>query len=78
METGVFYESLNFAILKKLQIIFVQKNNFYSVYSNMKYRQPQNRIISKMVKGIGIKTLKANGNDPIKKFLTHIVKQRIM
>ena len=71
VETGVFYESLNFAILKKLQIIFICENNFYSVYSNMKYRQPQNRIISKMVKGIGIKTLKTNGNDPIKVFNTY-------
>ena len=47
VETGVFFESLNFAILKKLQVIFVCENNFYSVYSNMKYRQPQNRKISR-------------------------------
>ena len=43
----------------------------------MKYRQPQNRKISEMVKGIGIKTLKSNGNDP-RKVLIRIVKQRIM
>ena len=77
VETGVFFESLNFAILKKLQVIFVCENNFYSVYSNMKYRQPQNRKISDMVKGIGIKTLKINGNDPRKVFNTY-AKQRIM
>ena len=58
-------------ILKKLQVIFICENNFYSVYSNMKYRQPQNRKISEMVKGIGIKTLKSNGNVPIKVFNTY-------
>ena len=64
VETGVFFESLNFAILKKLQVIFVCENNFYSVYSDMKYRH-HSRKISEMAKGIGIK-IESNGNDPIK------------
>jgi TPP-dependent pyruvate/acetoin dehydrogenase alpha subunit len=71
VETGVFFESLNFAILKKLKVIFICENNFYSVYSNMKFRQPQNRKISKMAKGIGIKTLNSNGNDPMKVYKTY-------
>ena len=40
----------------------------------MKYRQPQNRKISEMVKGIGIKTLKAMAMI-LEKFLIRIAKQ---
>tara|TARA_Y100001935_G_C17304264_1_gene511244 strand:- start:1207 stop:2199 length:993 start_codon:yes stop_codon:yes gene_type:complete len=72
VETGVFFESINFAVLKKLQIIFICENNFYSVYSNMKYRQPEKRKIFEMVRGLGIKTLKTNGNDPIKVYHTYL------
>jgi TPP-dependent pyruvate/acetoin dehydrogenase alpha subunit len=64
IEEGAFYESINFAILKKLPVFFVCENNFYSVYTPMKYRQPKNRKIHKMVEGLGCKTFAANGNDP--------------
>jgi len=63
VEEGVFFESLNFAILKKLKIIFVCENNLYSVYSKFSVRQPNNRKIHKMVSGFGIKTINSNGND---------------
>ena len=33
IEEGVFYESLNFAILRNLRVLFVCENNLYSVYS---------------------------------------------
>lgn len=66
IEEGAFYESINFAILKKLPVFFVCENNFYSVYTPMKYRQPENRKIHKMVEGLGCKTFSVNGNDPYK------------
>ena len=62
VEEGVFFESLNFAIVKKIPVIFVCENNFYSVYSPLSVRQPRNREIYKMVKSFNIKSFKANGN----------------
>jgi len=68
IEEGAFYESINFAILKKLPIFFVCENNFYSVYTPMEFRQPKNRKIHKMVEGLGCPTITANGNSPIEIF----------
>ncbi len=62
VEEGVFHESLNFAALKKLAILFVCENNLYSVYTHLKERQPV-REISELAAGHGVKTMKANGND---------------
>lgn len=62
IEEGVFFESLNFAITKKIPVIFVCENNFYSVYSPLSVRQPTNRKIYKMIKGCQIKSFNANGN----------------
>ena len=63
VEEGVFFESLNFAIIKKLKVIFVCENNLYSVYTKFKTRQPSNRKIHKVVSGFGIKTIFSNGNN---------------
>ena len=66
VEEGVFYESVNFAVLKKLPVIFICENNLYSVYSPMSVRQPHKRSINKMVKGMGSKTMSCDGNDVVK------------
>lgn len=63
MEAGVVHESLNFASLKKLPILFACENNLYSVYSPLKVRQPAQRSISDLAAGHGIKTVHADGND---------------
>lgn len=63
METGVVHESLNFATLKNLPILFVCENNLYSVYSPLNVRQPPHRSISDLAAGHGLKTIKADGND---------------
>ena len=65
-EEGVFFESLNFAVLKNLPIIFFCENNKYSVYSNLEQRQPKNRKLYKLAKSFGIKTFHLNSKDPIK------------
>ncbi len=65
IEQGVFYESINFAILKKLRVLFICENNLYSVYSPLSVRQPKNRKISHMVNGMGINSLECDGNDVI-------------
>jgi pyruvate dehydrogenase E1 component alpha subunit len=43
-EEGVMAESLNFAALRKLPVIFFCENNFYSVQSPLATRQPQRDI----------------------------------
>ena len=67
-EEGVFYESINFAAVKKLPVLLVCENNLYSVYSSMKDRQPKNRKIHEMVQGIGVKSFKCEGAEIDKAF----------
>ena len=47
VDEGVIYESINFAVLKKLPIIFVCENNSYSVCSPLRNRQPDGDIFSR-------------------------------
>jgi pyruvate dehydrogenase E1 component alpha subunit len=62
-EAGVVHESLNFAALKKLPVVFVCENNAYSVYSPLNVRQPEGREILDLAKAHGIETMKVDGND---------------
>ncbi len=62
-EEGVFQESLDFASLHNLKILFVCENNYFSVYSNINKRQSPDRKISKIAKAIGINSKFAFGND---------------
>lgn len=39
-EQGVFFESMSWAALRKLPVIFICENNFYSVCSHLSARQP--------------------------------------
>lgn len=63
VEEGVFYESVNFAAVRKIPVLFICENNYYSVYSPLNIRQPINRNISSMVESMGIKVAAANGYD---------------
>jgi pyruvate dehydrogenase E1 component alpha subunit len=65
VETGVFFESMNFAVLKNLPVLFVCENNLYSVYSPLSVRQPTGRCIATMVSGLGVKVDSGDGNDVI-------------
>ena len=62
-EEGVFAESLDFASLKSIPVLFVCENNFYSVYSNLEVRQAEGRSITKISESHGVKSFSGNGND---------------
>jgi len=62
-EEGVFHEALNFAVLRKLPVVFVCENNLYSVYSPMEVRQPDGRRVSDVAAGFGVVTESGDGND---------------
>ena len=64
-EEGVFHESINFAVLKRLPIVFVCENNLYSVYSPLSVRQPEGRDIFELVKGHDVEAYQGDGNDVI-------------
>lgn len=56
IEEGVFFESLNIAVLKNLPVLFICENNRYSVYSPFSKRQPADRKIYTIAKAMGAKT----------------------
>ena len=64
-EECVFFETLNFVILKKLPVIFFCENNKYSVYSNLSVRQPKNRKLYKLAAAFGIKSHNFSSKNPI-------------
>lgn len=62
IEEGVFHESLNWASLKKLPVIFVCENNLYSTTTPMRDRQPCVEIY-KRAEGYGMPGVRCDGND---------------
>tara|TARA_B100000686_G_scaffold354338_1_gene464032 strand:- start:2402 stop:3373 length:972 start_codon:yes stop_codon:yes gene_type:complete len=67
-EEGVFQESLDFASLHQLRILFICENNYYSVYSNIKKRQNPKRKITKIAQSLGISAKYSFGNNILKVF----------
>lgn len=65
IEEGSFYESVNFAAVRDLPVVFVCENNLYSVYTDLGPRQPLGRNISEMVRAIGVRAHKIDVSNPI-------------
>ncbi|MBU1121682.1 MAG: thiamine pyrophosphate-dependent dehydrogenase E1 component subunit alpha [Candidatus Omnitrophica bacterium] len=61
-EEGVLYESMNFAMLKKLPVVFVCENNFYSVCSHISSRQA-NDDVSMRTKAFSLPYHQVDGAD---------------
>jgi TPP-dependent pyruvate/acetoin dehydrogenase alpha subunit len=64
MEEGVYPESLNFAVIKKLPVIFVCENNFFSTHTHIRYRQPDIPIY-KRARSFGLESQSLDGNNVI-------------
>lgn len=62
-EEGVFAESLDFAALKKLPVLFICENNQYSVYTHLNERQFTGRNIVEIARAHGVEGEKGDGND---------------
>jgi TPP-dependent pyruvate/acetoin dehydrogenase alpha subunit len=61
VETGVFHESVNFASVHRLPVIFVCENNLYSVNTPLAPRQPAWRSIVDLARGHGIMASQHDG-----------------
>lgn len=62
-DEGTLYESVNFAMLKKLPVIFVLENNKWAVCSPVESRQPDINIFLKNDKQALLRTARIDGND---------------
>lgn len=63
LEEGAFYESANFAVVRRLPVLFVCENNLYSVYSSLAARQPAGRAPVDLARAIGLTAARGDGND---------------
>jgi pyruvate dehydrogenase E1 component alpha subunit len=61
-EEGVTSESLNFAALKRLPVVFFCENNFYSVQSPLSVRQPP-RSLAAWASAHGVTSAQADGTN---------------
>ena len=64
-EEGVYYESMNFAVLKKIPVVFMCENNDYSVYSDASVRRPASQTIAQVASALGAQARQINGNDSV-------------
>ena len=64
-EEGVYYESMNFAVLKQLPVVFVCENNGFSVYSDESVRRPAGQTIVGVAEALGARAQSVDGNDAL-------------
>lgn len=62
-EEGVWHESLNFASVRALPILFVCENNGLAISSPLTARQPPGTSITERAAGYGIPSVKVSGGD---------------
>jgi len=65
VDEGVFYESLNFAALKRLPVIFVCENNFYAIHTHQTKRQSKPNICDRVIT-YGIQAERVKNNDVLR------------
>jgi TPP-dependent pyruvate/acetoin dehydrogenase alpha subunit len=65
VDEGAFHESINFASLKKLPILFVCENNFYAIYSHVKDRLAGPGLCAR-ARAYGVEAELIEDGDPLK------------
>lgn len=65
VEEGVFYETLNFAALHKLPMLFICENNFYAIHEPQNKRWATDRLVER-VETFGIPATRLNEPDVFK------------
>ncbi|MBI4218696.1 MAG: thiamine pyrophosphate-dependent dehydrogenase E1 component subunit alpha [Chloroflexi bacterium] len=63
-ETGIFWESVSFAALMRLPILFVCENNLYATSTSLNARQPTSPVTAR-VAGFGLPTFHCDDTDVI-------------
>jgi len=63
-DEGIFYESVNFAALKKLPVIFVCENNFFATHLHISERRVRDNIV-KISDIYGMPGVIVDGNDAV-------------
>ena len=70
MDEGSFYESANYAAIKKLPVIFVCENNLYATESPLSIRQAPGTDLCERVRAFKIDAKRIDGNDVLEVFQT--------
>lgn len=68
-DQGVLYEALNYAVLKKLPVIFICENNFFASFSHVSARHGV-QDIKKRAEGFGMPAAKVYGQDVLEVYKT--------
>jgi TPP-dependent pyruvate/acetoin dehydrogenase alpha subunit len=65
VEEGVWHESMNFAALRKLPLLFICENNLYAIHTHLSRRQPTLDLCER-VRGYGIPAERIADNDVVR------------
>lgn len=63
-DEGLVYETLNFAALKRLPMVFICENNLYSTYSRQNARQATSNLAGR-ARAFGVPGRRLDGNDVV-------------
>jgi TPP-dependent pyruvate/acetoin dehydrogenase alpha subunit len=64
-EEGSLWESINFAALKKLPVLYLCENNFYSVCTPLEKRQPSGTELYKKAAAFGAESILVDGTNVV-------------
>jgi TPP-dependent pyruvate/acetoin dehydrogenase alpha subunit len=59
----VFHETLNFAVVQRVPVVFVCENNLYSIHSPLSVRQPADVALHDRARSYGVPARQVDGND---------------